>query len=104
MAERPKAVNIAGLLDQDVAFELKREAPEERESRLRREEAEEAHKRHISLIVHIFVMALVVVAFVTSITIVFAKNANTGLPDKAMGIITAIVAGGFGYMTGKGSK
>ena len=104
MAERPKAVNIAGLLDQGIAFELKTETPEERESRLRREEAEDAHKRRISLIVHVFVMALVVVAFATSITIVFVKDANTGLPDKAVGIITAIVAGGFGYMTGKGSK
>jgi hypothetical protein len=103
MADRPKAVDIAGLLDQGT-FQFKSETPEERESRLRREEAEEAHKRQISLIVHVFVMALVVVAFVTSFTIVFVKDANTGLPDKAMGIITAIVAGGFGYMTGKGSK
>jgi hypothetical protein len=28
VAERPKAVNIAGLIDQSVAFELKTEAPE----------------------------------------------------------------------------
>ena len=104
MAERPKAVNIGGLLDQNIAFELKTESPEERDSRLRREEAEDAHKRRISLIVHVFVMALVAIAFVTRVTIVFVRDANTGLPDKAMGIITAIVAGGFGYMTGKGSK
>jgi hypothetical protein len=104
VAERPKAVNIAGLLDQGIAFELKTETPEERESRLRREEAEEVHKRRISLIVHIFVMAIVAVAFLASISIVIIKDANTGLPDKAMGIIMAIVAGGFGDMTGKASK
>jgi hypothetical protein len=104
VADRPKTVNIAGLIDKGIAFELKTEAPEERESRLRREKAEEAHKRRISLIVHVFVMAIVVVAFGVSVSVVFVKDANTGLPDKAMGIITAIVAGGFGYMTGKGSK
>lgn len=49
-------------------------------------------------------MTLVTIAFMTSLTIIFVKDANTGLPDKAMGIVTAIVAGGFGYMTGKASK
>jgi hypothetical protein len=33
-----------------------------------------------------------------------AKDPKTGLPDKAMAIITAIVAASVGYMTGKGSK
>lgn len=37
VAERPRAVNIAGLLDQGIAFKLETESPEERESRLRRE-------------------------------------------------------------------
>ena len=32
------------------------------------------------------------------------EDPNTGLPDKARGVIIAIVAGGVGYMTGKGSK
>lgn len=104
MAERSKTVNIAGLLDPNIAIELKTETPEQRESKLRREEAEEAHKRYISLIVHVFVMGLVGVAFVTSIVIVFVKDATTGLPDKAIGIITAMVSGGFGYLMGKESK
>ena len=42
-AERPKAVNIAGLLDQSIAFEFKTETPAERNSRLRREEAQAEH-------------------------------------------------------------
>jgi Ca2+/H+ antiporter len=115
VAERPKAVNVAGLIDQSIAFELKTETPEERESRLRREEAqaghelrtkeaEDTHKRRISLWVHVFVMAVVAIAFLASAYIALVGDTKTGLPDKAMGIITAIVAGGVGYITGKGSK
>jgi len=54
--------------------------------------------------VHVFVMAIVAIAFLASVYIAVAKDPKTGLPDKAMGIITAIVAAGVGYMTGKGSK
>ena len=36
--------------------------------------------------------------------IAVAGDPKTGLPDKAMGIITAIVAGGVGFMTGKGEQ
>jgi len=49
-------------------------------------------------------MAIVAVAFLASVYIAVAKDAKTGLPDKAMGIITAIVAAAVGYLTGKGSK
>ncbi len=56
------------------------------------------------MVVHIFVMAIVAVAFLACAYIAVAGDPKTGLPDKAMGIITAIVAGGVGFMTGKGSK
>lgn len=79
-------------------------AEAEAEHKLRSQEAEGAHERRIALIVHIFVMAIVAVAFLASVYIVVAKDPKTGLPDKAMGVITAIVAAGVGYMTGKGSK
>jgi hypothetical protein len=108
MAERPKEpkfADLGGLVDKDVKFEFKSpESPEERQSRLRREEAEDGHKRRISLIVHIFVMTVVAIAFLTSAYIALAGDSKTALPDKAMSIIMAIVAGAFGYLTGKGSK
>ncbi len=81
MAERPKetkVVDVGGLIDKGVVFDLRTsEAPEERASRLRREEAEaehkrraqeaeDAHKRLIALILHIFVMAIVAIAFLAS--------------------------------------
>jgi hypothetical protein len=119
VTERSKAarpVDVTALVDKNIAFEVKTaESLDERASRLRREEAEaehtlrtqaseDAHARRITLIVHIFVMAVVAVAFLASVYIVVAKDPKTGLPDKAMGIITAIVAAAVGYMTGKGSK
>ncbi len=111
-----KAVDVAALVDKNISFEVRTaESPDERSSRLRREEAEAQHtrsvqaaedarKRRITLIVHIFVMGVVGIAFLASVNITVAKDPKTGLPDKAMGIITAIVAAAVGYMTGKGSK
>jgi hypothetical protein len=49
-------------------------------------------------------MAIVSVAFLASVYLALAGDPKTGLPDKAMGVITAIVAAGVGYITGKGSK
>jgi hypothetical protein len=49
-------------------------------------------------------MAIVAVAFLASAYIAVAGDPKTGLPDKAIGIITAIVACVGGFMTGKGSK
>ena len=49
-------------------------------------------------------MAVVAIAFLASANIAMSRDPKTGLPDKAMGIITAIVAAAVGYMTGKGSK
>jgi len=116
-AEDPKHLDLGKLLDpKRVKYELKTpETPDEIRSRLkiaeieaehklRAQEAEDSHKRRISLWVHIFVMAVVAVAFLASTYIAIFMDANTGLQDKAIGIILAIVAGGFGYMTGKGSK
>ena len=119
MTERPKEpkiVDVSALIDKKVTFDLKTaEAPEELRSRLKREETEaehklraqdveDAHQRLISLLVHLFVMLVVGVAFGASVYIAIQKDPKTGLPDKAIGIITAIVAAGVGYMTGKGSK
>jgi hypothetical protein len=119
MAERPREPRIVDLgiqVDKSVTFELRTaEAQDERQSRLRREEAEaehrlhaqaaeDGHKRRLAFTIHFFVMAIVTVAFMVSVYIAVAADPKTGLPDKAMGIITAIVAAAVGYITGKGSK
>ena len=115
-SKETRPVDVTALVAKTIAFEVRTaESPDERASRLRREEAEaehtlrtqaaeDEHKRRIALIVHIFVMAVVAIAFLASVYIAMAKDPKTGLPDKAMSIITAIVAAAVGYMTGKGSK
>jgi hypothetical protein len=116
-AEEPKHLDLGKMLDpKKVKFDLKSpETPDEIRSRLKLAEldaeyklqaqkAAEDHERRISLIVHVFVMTVVAVAFFTSAYIAVAGDPKTGLPDKAMAIITAIVAGGVGFVTGKGSK
>jgi hypothetical protein len=115
-SKETRAVDMAALVDKNIAFEVRTaESSDEHASRLRREEAEaehtlrtqaaeDAHKRQVALIVHIFVMAVVAIAFLASVYIAVAKDPKTGLPDKAMGIVTAIAAAAVGYITGKGSK
>lgn len=119
MTEHSKQLPITDLpilVGRNIAFQAKTaESPVERRSRLKREEAEaehslrskaeeDAHRRQLALLIHVFVMAVVAVAFLASVYIAVAKEPTTGLPDKAMGIITAIVAASVGYITGKGSK
>ena len=115
MAERPdkspRIVNLA-LDNPNLRYEVKTgESPDERASRLRREEAEaehriraeaaaDTHKRRIELIA-------VAVAFLTLIacfSIAAFKDSKTGLPEKAMTIIAGIVGALAGYLTGKTSK
>ena len=119
MAERPrepKHVDVAALVDKSIAFEVRTaESPDERGSRLRREEAEaehplrmqaaeDAHKRWIALSAHIFVLVVIAVALIVSVYIAITMDPKTGLPDKAIGIIAAVVGAAGGYMTGKAIK
>ena len=116
-ADDPKHLDLGRLLDQKkVNFELKSpETPDEirsrlklaeieAESKLRTQEAEEtpqetdqhgrAHLRDGHRGCRLSGQRLIAVA----------GARRPGCRNKAMGIITAIVAGGVGFMTGKGSK
>jgi len=104
-SKEPKAVDLGGLVGKEINFEVRTaETKDERESRLRREEAEDAHRRRISLVVLVFVMAMVTIAFLVSSYIAATGDPKSGLTEKAMNVITAIVAAGVGFITGKGSK
>jgi hypothetical protein len=108
VAERPKvtkAVDVAALMDKSIAFEVKTaELPDERASRLRREEAEEAHKRLLGLIVHVFSMTIVAIACFACIYIAVAIDPKTDLPGKAVGILATIAGGAIGFIGGRASK
>lgn len=76
----------------------------EAEHKLRTQRDEDTRKRVKDMSVHCFVMVVVAIAFLASVYIVVFKDTKTGLPDKAIGLITVIVSASVGYMTGKGSK
>jgi hypothetical protein len=80
------------------------ETPEERASRLKREEAEASHKHRIELIVHVFALAILAVAFLAGICIVTFGDPKTGLPDKAIAMVAGIVVALASYVAGSRSK
>ncbi|WP_254053449.1 hypothetical protein [Singulisphaera sp. GP187] len=49
-------------------------------------------------------LGVVGVTFLVSASIAAKGDPKSGLTEKAMNVITAIVAGGVGFITGKGSK
>jgi len=106
-SKQPEALNPAILVGQGVDFELVQKTPEprdERASRLRREEAEDAHRRRIDFSLHIFVMVIVTITLAVCAYVLVAMDPKTGLPDRAMGVITAIAGAIVGYIAGKKSK
>jgi hypothetical protein len=107
MEERPKRsqkIDIEALTALGE-FSLKpSETPEERTSRLKREEAEAKHKHRIELIVHIFALAILTIAFLAGISIAAFGDPKTGLPDKAIAMAAAIVVALASYVAGSKSK
>jgi hypothetical protein len=99
VTERSKAtkdVDVSGLVSSSAYDLTKAESPEELASRLRRVEAEaehtlrsqaegDAHNRRLALYVHIFVMAVVAVAFLVSASIAAFMDPKLGLQHEAMG-------------------
>lgn len=114
-AKKTPTLDIAALNEMGEYFVRSPETSEEHASRLKREEAEadhklrmqeaeENHKRKLSFWMHIFVFAVVALAFLVGAYIAATGDPRAGLTEKAMNVITAIVAGGVGFITGKGSK
>ena len=104
-SDREKRVDLQALFQKSVKLTMATaESRDERASRLRREEAEDAHNQQINLLVHRSVIVAVAIAMTACVVVTFVQDPKTGLPDKAMTIITAIVAAGVGYVTGKARK
>ena len=80
------------------------ESPQEIESRIRREDAEAEHQRKKELI--ILWMVVVLVGFVSFVCVVvmFLPHSSVDNVKWATTLLTTVVAGGVGYMTGKGSR
>lgn len=78
--------------------------PAERESRLKIEEADAQHRRRKDLVLH--VAALVVVSVALGLCVWVIMNPDSNAEDKrwAGTVVTAIVTGLVGYVTGKSTK
>lgn len=68
------------------------------------EKADAAHRRQISLLLHIAALAVIVVA--VSLCVWMVINAGNGSEDRrwAITLLTSIVTGLIGYVTGRASK
>jgi peptidoglycan/LPS O-acetylase OafA/YrhL len=66
--------------------------------------AEDDHKRLIALIVHIFALTIVAIAFLAGIYVLVATDSKTGLPDKAIAMVAGIALALASYVAGSKSK
>ncbi|AGA27191.1 hypothetical protein [Singulisphaera acidiphila] len=113
--KKPQTVNLGALSELGEFYLKSNELPEERQSRLKREEAEaahklrmqeadESHKRQLALIVHGFALCFLLAAFVAGICVLFTADAKSGLPEKAMAMVGGIALVLASYVAGSKSK
>ncbi len=81
-----------------------REEPTERNARLELEKADAAHKRRIDLALHITTLAIIAATFGVCAYIILARTFSSDTDKLAAALLTAIVTGLVGYVTGRASK
>ena len=92
-------------LRKDYDINLKsRESPSEIDARIRREDAQAEHERKKDLIVLWAVVAIVGCTTFFSIVLTFLPHSSVETVKWATTSLTTILAGGVGYMTGRGSR
>lgn len=78
--------------------------PAERESRLKREEADAAHQRRKDLALHIITFGVIAAAFCICAYVVLNDTAGREETRWATAMLTSIVTGLVGYVTGRSAK
>lgn len=81
-----------------------REEPAEREARLEIEKANAAHKRRIDFALHIAAFVVVGVALCLCVWAIVGENSAAEDKRWATTLLTAIVTGFVGYVTGRSTK
>lgn len=90
---------------QDLTVNIaSREDPAERDSRLRREEADAAHSRRKDFALHVVTFFVIAVTFTVCAYLILAAPGNTEQNKWATATLTSIVTGLVGYVTGKSQK
>jgi hypothetical protein len=81
-----------------------REAPVEREARLEMEKANAAHKRRLDFALHIATFVVVGIALCLCVWAIVRSNSSVEDKRWASTLLTAIVTGFVGYVTGRSTK
>ena len=91
--------------NQEVDLTIKsRELPDERASRLKLAEAEAAHQRQKDFYMFVVTIGVVIVAFCASLFVTLSDRFDAEMKKMAIPLLTLIVGGLLGYLTGKSSK
>jgi len=94
---------LANRLDHQLSI-TPREDPAERDSRLRIEEANAAHQRTKEIILYSLTSMVVAVVVGLCVWLVAKKGLTAEEGKLALALLTAIVTGLVGYVTGRASK
>ncbi|MGI8655512.1 MAG: hypothetical protein ACR2LC_09860 [Pyrinomonadaceae bacterium] len=94
---------LADRLDHQLSI-VPREEPAERQARLEIEKADAAHKRRIDLALHITTLAVIAATFGVCVYIILARTFSSDMDKLAAALLTSIVTGLVGYVTGRASK
>jgi hypothetical protein len=81
-----------------------REEPVERDSRIRIEEADAAHRRRKDLLLSSSALIVIGVALCLCVWAVVREGTNASDREWAVPLLTAIVTGLIGYVTGRATK
>lgn len=81
-----------------------REEPDQRDSRIRIEEAEAAHRRRKDLLLSSSALVVIGVALCLCVWAVVREGSNASDKEWAVPLLTAIVTGLIGYVTGRATK
>jgi hypothetical protein len=104
-APRSQSLNLGKLESDRYRLSIESlEHPEVRDSRLRREEADAEHQRHKEVLILWAILIIVGVVSVICLWIVLIPGYPAENVKWATTLLTMIVSGGLGYMTGRNSK
>jgi hypothetical protein len=81
-----------------------REEPDERDSRIRIEEADAAHRRRKDLLFSISALVVIGVALCLCVWVIVGEGSTAASKERAWPFLTAIVTGLVGYVTGRATK
>jgi hypothetical protein len=95
--------DLANRKDHQLSI-VPREEPAERTARLEIEKANAAHKRRIEFALHIAAFVVVAVGLSLCVWAIVKEGSNTEERRWATTLLTAIVTGFVGYVTGRSTK